>query len=120
MKECGGIAVPAHPFRESLYGRAFEQQQDWVAGVEIVEEFNGANTVEQNARASAVVARDHLRGLGGSDAHYVNWFLTCATRFERQVDTMGELVAEIYAGRFTPIQLPPWPVGHGSSRAETP
>ncbi|HXH11422.1 MAG TPA: PHP-associated domain-containing protein [Alphaproteobacteria bacterium] len=112
MKECGGIAIPAHPFRESLYGRAFEQKKDWAAGVEIIEEFNGANTVEQNAKASAIVARDGLRGIGGSDAHYVNWFLKCATLFERRVETMAELVDELYAGRFTAIQLPQLPGGH--------
>jgi predicted metal-dependent phosphoesterase TrpH len=117
MKEGGGIAVPAHPFRESLYGRAFEQQKDWVSGVEIIEEFNGANTADQNAKASAIIARDHLRGIGGSDAHYVNWFLKCATRFERRVETMAELVAELYAGRFTPIQLPPAPVGQMDTMA---
>jgi predicted metal-dependent phosphoesterase TrpH len=106
VKECGGIAIPAHPFRESLYGRALEGQQEWVAGVEIIEQFNGANTAAQNSKASAVVARDGLRGIGGSDAHYVNWFLKFATVFERRVETMQELVAELYAGRFAPIQLP--------------
>jgi predicted metal-dependent phosphoesterase TrpH len=111
MRECGGIAIPAHPFRESLYGRALEQQQDWVAAVEIVEEVNGANTAEQNAKASHIVARHGLRGIGGSDAHYVSWFLKGATAFERRVETIEELVAELYAGRFTPIHLPPWPVG---------
>jgi predicted metal-dependent phosphoesterase TrpH len=106
MKECGGIAVPAHPFRESLHGKALEAQKDWVAGVEIIEQFNGANTEMQNAMASSIVARDNLRGIGGSDAHYVNWFLTCATMFEQRVETMRELVEELYAGRFTPLQLP--------------
>ena len=119
MKESGGIAIPAHPFRESLYGRAFEQRKDWVAEVEIIEEFNGANTVEQNAKASAIVARDSLRGIGGSDAHYVNWFLKCATRFDRRVETMAELVAELYAGRFTPLQLPQSPAEHEDTIAET-
>jgi predicted metal-dependent phosphoesterase TrpH len=106
MRECGGIAVPAHPFRESLHGKALEEKKDWVAGVEIIEQFNGANTAVQNAKASTIVARDGLRGIGGSDAHYVNWFLKCATMFERQVETMPELVEELCAGRFTPIQLP--------------
>jgi hypothetical protein len=119
MKESGGIAIPAHPFRESMYGRAFEQQKEWVSGVEIIEEFNGANTVEQNARASAIVARDSLRGIGGSDAHYVNWFLKCATQFERHLESMAELVAELYAGRFTPIQLPQAPVSRADQIAET-
>jgi predicted metal-dependent phosphoesterase TrpH len=113
VKECGGIAIPAHPFRESLYGRALEGQQEWVAGVEVIEQFNGANTEAQNSKASAVVARDGLRGIGGSDAHYVNWFLTFATVFERRVETMQELVAELYAGRFAPIQLPASPMDQG-------
>src|SRR6266508_1736150 len=116
VKECGGIAVPAHPFRESLYGRALEGQQEWLAGVEIIEQFNGANTEAQNAKASAVIARDGLRGIGGSDAHYVNWFLKCATVFERQVETMPALVEELYAGRFTPMQLPR-PADEGDSRS---
>jgi predicted metal-dependent phosphoesterase TrpH len=119
MKDCGGIAIPAHPFRESLYGKAFEQEKEWVAGVEIIEEFNGANTVEQNAKASAIIARDGLRGIGGSDAHYVNWFLKCATVFERYVETMADLVEELYAGRFAPIQLPQSPLGREDAVAET-
>jgi predicted metal-dependent phosphoesterase TrpH len=106
MKECGGIAIPAHPFRESMHGRALEEKREWTAGVEIIEQFNGANTDTQNARAGAIVARDGIRGIGGSDAHYVNWFLKCATEFERQVETMRELVEELYAGRCTPLQLP--------------
>ena len=106
MKECGGIAIPAHPFRESLHGRALEEHRDWVAGVEIIEQFNGANSEAQNAKASAIIARDSLRGIGGSDAHYVNWFLRCATVFERQVETMPALVEELHAGRFAPVQLP--------------
>jgi predicted metal-dependent phosphoesterase TrpH len=117
VKECGGIAVPAHPFRESLYGRALEGQQEWVAGVKIIEQLNGANTEAQNARASAVVARDGLRGIGGSDAHYVNWFLKYATVFERRVETMAELVAELYAGRFAPVQLPASPMDQGGGTA---
>jgi predicted metal-dependent phosphoesterase TrpH len=106
MKECGGIAVPAHPFRESLHGKALEEKRDWTAGVEIIEQLNGANKPAQNAKASAIVARDGLRGIGGSDAHYVNWFLKCATMFEQPVETMHGLVQELYAGRFTPMYLP--------------
>jgi predicted metal-dependent phosphoesterase TrpH len=106
MRECGGIAIPAHPFRESLHGKALEERRDWVADIEIIEQLNGANTATQNARASSIVARDNLRGIGGSDAHYVSWFLTCATAFERHVETMQELVEELYAGRFSALQLP--------------
>jgi predicted metal-dependent phosphoesterase TrpH len=115
MKECGGLAVPAHPFRESLHGKALEEKRDWVAGVEIIEQFNGANTAVQNAQATAIMARDGLRGIGGSDAHYVNWFLKCATVFEREIETMQALVEELCAGRFAPIHLPP-PVDEGHHR----
>ena len=72
--------------------------------MEIIEQFNGANNPGQNAKASAIVARDGLRGIGGSDAHYVNWFLKCATVFDQPVETMHALVEELHAGRFTPIQ----------------
>jgi predicted metal-dependent phosphoesterase TrpH len=106
VKECGGIAISAHPFRESLHGKALEVKKEWIAGVEIIEQLNGANTAAQNAKASAIVARDGIRGIGGSDAHYVSWFLKCATVFDRQVETMQELVEELHAGRFTPIELP--------------
>jgi hypothetical protein len=106
MRECGGIAIPAHPFRESIHGRALEEKRDWVAQIEIIEQWNGANTEAQNAKASAIVSRDGLRGIGGSDAHYVNWFLKFATVFDRRVETMQELAAELVAGRFVPIQLP--------------
>jgi predicted metal-dependent phosphoesterase TrpH len=106
MKECGGIAIPAHPFRESVHGKALEEKRDWVAGIEIIEQLNGANSEVQNAKATAIVARNGLRGIGGSDAHYVNWFLKCATVFERQVETMQAVVEELYAGRFAPVQLP--------------
>jgi predicted metal-dependent phosphoesterase TrpH len=116
MKECGGIAIPAHPFRESVHGKALEEKREWVAGVEIIEQFNGANSAAQNAKASAIIARDGLRGIGGSDAHYVNWFLKCATVFERQVETMPALVEELYAGRFTPMQLPR-PAGEGDGQS---
>jgi predicted metal-dependent phosphoesterase TrpH len=120
MKECGGIAIPAHPFRESVHGKALEEKRAWVAGVEIIEQFNGANSEVQNAKASAIIARDGLRGIGGSDAHYVNWFLKCATVFERQVETMPALVEELYAGRFTPMQLPrPADEGDGRSLGTT-
>ena len=116
MKECGGIAIPAHPFRESLHGRALEEHRDWVADVEIIEQFNGANSEAQNAKASAIIARDGLRGIGGSDAHYVSWFLRCATVFERQVETMPALVEELHAGRFAPVQLPQI-TGEGDGRS---
>lgn len=106
IKECGGIAVPAHPFRESLHGRALEAKRDWVADVEVIEQFNGANTEEQNAKASAVISRDGLRGIGGSDAHYTNWFLKCATAFKHRVESIEELVQELAAGRFAPMRLP--------------
>ena len=98
-----------------MHGKALEEKREWVAGVEIIEQFNGANSEVQNAKASAIIARDGLRGIGGSDAHYVNWFLKCATVFERQVETMQALIEELYAGRFTPMQLPQ-PADEGDNR----
>lgn len=107
IRECGGIAIPAHPFRGSVYGKALEQHREVVQEVTIIEEFNGANSREQNAKASALIARNGLKGTGGSDAHFANqqWFLKYATEFFLPIASMEDLVNALYAGAFRPISL---------------
>lgn len=107
IEGCGGIAIPSHPFRGSAFGAALETGQDSVKGIKIVEELNGANFSGENELASRLVARNGLKGIGGSDGHYVDkqWFLTCATEFFNPIETMEDMVSELYAGNFRPILL---------------
>ena len=107
INDCGGIAVPAHPFRESRYGKALAAHNDTLDGLEVIEELNGSSFADQNEQARALVEQNGLKGIGGSDAHYVNrlWFLNCATRFESEIRTDEDLVEELRHGQFRPVSL---------------
>jgi predicted metal-dependent phosphoesterase TrpH len=107
INDCGGIAIPAHPFRSSIYGRALIKNEIELGEVSIIEELNGGNSKEQNKKATALIEQTDLKGIGGSDAHYANrdWFLNCATEFENTVYTIEDLVKELRYGRFRAIPL---------------
>jgi predicted metal-dependent phosphoesterase TrpH len=107
IEDCGGIAIPAHPFRESGYGQALEEKRENVSGITAIETLNGVNTAEENQKASALAVQNGLHGIGGSDAHFANhhWFLTCATRFDTPVFNDQDLVSELKNGAFSPIRL---------------
>lgn len=107
ITDCGGIAIPSHPFRESGYGSALAAQTEALNGITVIEELNGTNTTEQNRKAIDLIGKNGLRGIGGSDAHYANkhWFLSCATAFNNPVHTMADLLKELRKGDFEPITL---------------
>ncbi len=109
LDNLGAVAVPSHPFRESVFGNIIERDLTEVAGVRILERYNGQNTEPQNARADALCTQQTLRGLGGSDAHYVdpNWFLTCATAFEDTLTSTADLVEALRYSDYRPVTLPP-------------
>jgi predicted metal-dependent phosphoesterase TrpH len=105
----GGIAIPAHPFRDSGYG---DRLDDLLAklgpALSAVEAINGQNSREQNASAIAAAEKLGLTAVGGSDAHFVTpkWFLTCATELEREVASVAELCEELRNGRAHPYFFP--------------
>lgn len=108
VEQLGAIAIPSHPFRESVFGNIIERDIREVAGVRILEGYNGQNSHKQNERAAALCAQHGFREIGGSDAHYVdpNWFLTCATAFEDTITSSAALVEALHYGEYRPIQLP--------------
>jgi hypothetical protein len=108
LTDLGAVAAPSHPFRESIFGKILEQNVSEVAGVQIIETQNGQNHHAQNARAASLATQHNLRGLGGSDAHFVNphWFLTCATEFDDTITSSEELVEALHYGHYRPIMLP--------------
>jgi predicted metal-dependent phosphoesterase TrpH len=104
----GGIAIPAHPFRDSGYGARLDDLLARVGpALNAIEAINGQNTREQNMAALAACQKLGLTAVGGSDAHFASpkWFMTCATEFERDVTTVEELCAELRAGRARPFQF---------------
>jgi hypothetical protein len=91
-----------------VFGSVIERNFTEVAGVHILERYNGQNSEKQNERADVLCAQYALRGLGGSDAHYVHpaWFLTCATAFEDTITCSEELVEALHYGHYRPVTLP--------------
>jgi predicted metal-dependent phosphoesterase TrpH len=105
----GGIAIPAHPFRDSGYGsRLPDLLARLGSALSAVEAINGQNTHDQNVAALAACEKLGLTAVGGSDAHFAtaNWFMTCATELTREVETVDELCTELRAGRARPFQFP--------------
>ena len=105
----GGIAIPAHPFRDSGYGARLDDLLAKVGPALIaVEAINGQNSHEQNVAALAACEKLGLTAVAGSDAHFStpNWFMTCATEFDNEVTTVEQLCAELRAGRARPYLFP--------------
>ena len=101
----GGVAIPAHPFRDSGYGSRLDALLSrHGAALGAVEVLNGQNSVEENRRAEDAALKLGLTAVGGSDAHFATakWFMTVATEFEREVKTVEQMCAEIRAGRARP------------------
>jgi predicted metal-dependent phosphoesterase TrpH len=105
----GGIAIPAHPFRDSGYGvRLDDLLAKLGPALTVVEAINGQNSPDQNVAALAACEKLGLTAVAGSDAHFStpNWFMTCATEFDNDITTVEQLCAELRAGRARPYQFP--------------
>ena len=56
LENLGAVAVPSHPFRESVFGSVIERNFTEVAGIRILERYNGQNNDKQNERADTLCA----------------------------------------------------------------
>lgn len=100
--ETGAIPVPAHPSRPMLgCGPAVQQ----LKGVTVIEQLNGGNDRSENRISENLAKALGLKGIGGSDAHFIHDFGVCMTRFNRFFTTDRELVEELKRGEFRPIYL---------------
>ena len=104
----GGVAIPAHPFRDSGYGSRLDALLSrHGAAIGAVEVLNGQNSLEENRRAEDAALKLGLAAVGGSDAHFATgkWFMTVATELERDVHTVAQMCGEIRAGRARPYRF---------------
>ena len=104
----GGIAIPAHPFRDSGYGTRLDELLARVGpALSAVEAINGQNREDQNFAALAACEKLGLTSVGGSDAHFAspNWFMTCATELTNEITSVEQLCVELRAGRARPYQF---------------
>jgi predicted metal-dependent phosphoesterase TrpH len=105
----GGVAIPAHPFRDSGFGARLDSiLSRHGAALSAIEVLNGQNSPDQNERAADAALKLGLTAVGGSDAHFATakWFMTVATELEREVKTVEELCAELRGGRARPYVFP--------------
>jgi predicted metal-dependent phosphoesterase TrpH len=112
----GGAMVVAHPYRrrfrpeydgaaayESMLTRAFDNTIFSV--VDGVEVNNGRGSNQENAFAQELTRRLNLKGVAASDAHQIHDIGKNATRFERRITGLEDLITELKAGRFRPEPL---------------
>lgn len=104
----GGVAIPAHPFRDSGFGpRLDDLLARHGSALGVIEALNGQNSPRENADAMTAMEKLGLVGVGGSDAHFASskWFMTCATELDRPVTDIEGLCAELRAGRARPFRF---------------
>ena len=112
VDEEGGVMILAHPYRRNLHDEddlhtAVEQycQKPFFRLLDTIEVLNGRATERQNQFSRELCRRLNLKGIGGSDAHKTSQIPTCATLFDRKISNVEELITELKAGRFRPVDL---------------
>lgn len=114
--EANGVMIAAHPYRRQL---PFELRHDGDWGealvraaanpsykqVDAIETHNGRGSERENQFSRELRDRLSLPALAGSDSHELKDVGRCATRFERQITGLDNLIVELKANRFAPIVL---------------
>jgi len=112
VEQQGGVIIAAHPYRRRFL---LERPQDWNAMLRkawadpffkichALETVNGRGSAQENRFAGELGAALALHATGASDAHRVQQLGSAATRFEKRVDTLEDLITELRAGRFQPV-----------------
>ena len=114
--QAGGVMIAAHPYRRQL---PFELRHDgdWTDALDratanpayrhmhAIETHNGRGSERENAFSQAIRERLGLSAIGAGDSHEARDVGRCATRFERRISGLADLIAELKAGRFAPVVL---------------
>jgi len=116
VAEAGGAMVSPHPYRQ--FTPLLRMDDDfWTMALEravaspafqhvcALEAINGRSTQEENLFSWQLCARLGLPAVAGSDAHEPSDVGTCATRFQRSIADVEDLVRELKSGRFHAVNL---------------
>ena len=99
VRDRGGVAVAAHPFRRTRPVDERLIRNGLCCGVE---RDNGRNTFAENSAAAQWIRRYRLTECGGSDAHTLDELGTFATRFFMPVRSRVDLIQALYQGLCRP------------------
>ncbi len=111
-----GCMVAAHPYRRQMpwYVKDEEEYQkalirasqnpsyEYCCGLE---ELNGRGTEKENAFSRRLCDLMGMPGTAGTDSHSIQDIGKCATYFERRIEDERDLIRELLAGRFYPVDL---------------
>lgn len=102
IRENGGIAVCAHPFRVRSYIKKpdLAPNPDWFDYIEVA---NRGNHVEDNIKAQIFAAENNMKGISGGDVHSTDAFGTSGLAFDKSIKDENELVKEIINGNYRMI-----------------
>jgi predicted metal-dependent phosphoesterase TrpH len=101
----GGVALPCHPGRPNVGLCAHYESKPQLEGVVAVEALNGGSKKGEDDRVQDLMREHGYAGFGGSDSHHVSFVGICATEFDAQIAGIGDLVAELRAGRCRPVDF---------------
>jgi predicted metal-dependent phosphoesterase TrpH len=116
VEEANGAMIAAHPYRrqmpfhvrdEAEYEAALARvaKNPAYAYVHGMEEINGRGSGPENDFSRRLRALLKLPGSAGSDSHALGDIGRCATFFERDIKDESDLIRELRAGRFHPVDL---------------
>lgn len=113
----GAVLIAAHPYRRRFLAEPGQDPDARAAMLEravadrqlrlfdAIESRNGRGTAAENRFAADLRRRLARPGVGGSDAHYLRQVGTAATRFQRPIASLDDLITELKAGRMQPVAL---------------
>ncbi len=116
VEQAGGAMVAAHPYRNQMPWQTDDPQRYHEALVRAsrnpayqhcvaLERINGRGTQKENAFSAALCDLMGMPGTAGTDSHARSDIGRCATYFERDIRTIEDLIEELKAGRFRPVDL---------------
>lgn len=104
-EETGAVAIPAHPGRFGIGLIEFTGNGRDFSVLRAAERLNGSNRPGEQERAEELISQLGLPSTGGSDAHLVSAIGKCMTRFDGDIASEQDLVAQLKSGRFEPVWL---------------
>lgn len=116
VEKANGVMVAAHPYRRQMpwftrnddeYAAALEKASRNPAYqyVRALETQNGRGSDKENEFSRRLAEMMSLPGTAGTDSHAISDIGKCATYFEKEIHDERELIAELKAGRYYPVDL---------------
>ena len=114
VDDAGGFIILAHPYRRRFRDWTGDQmipalekacQEPGLKLIDAAEVLSSNGSKAENEFSLQLSHRLNLQGTGGSDIHSISDKPWCATSFEREIDSLSELIQELKAGRFSAVSL---------------